>query len=222
MTMELSFFPVLNQELRTKAYNEIAQLSKLEISFPLEKSMWNTLIKIPHYRQPTDRHCVPTCQKMVLEYARKQLKVNCPILSIKKIAKTTGINREGVVPKDAEKINDLLRRSKPPIKFQTVDMANFDEITEELKEERPVIVFINVLDLPDILWHAVVVVDFVPNGIIYHDPDENEDNCIKKLEIGVFMGKWSWRARLIKLLIEKRQQTYIPDYPKNQIPRENE
>lgn len=177
----------------TKAYNKIPQLSKLKISFHMKELVWNTLIDIPHFRQPTDRHCVPTCQKMVLEYARKQLKVNCPILSIKKIAKKTGINREGVVPKDAEKINELLRRSKPPIKFQTMDMANFGEIENELNEERPVIVFINALDPPDILWHAVVVVDFVPNEIVYHDPDEDEENCIKKLEIGVFMSKWTWR-----------------------------
>lgn len=171
------------------------------------------MLKVKHVYQVTDHHCIPACQKMVVEYARKELGVSCQNLSVKRIAKVTKINRDGVAPKDAERINDLLRRSKPPIKFQTLLMAKFDDIIEELSNKRPVIVMMNCMDPPDELLHAVVVVNYELNHISFDGPEvEEEENSIKDLEIGVFMSKWGWKAEMIKLLIGKVQQTTIVDY----------
>ncbi|MGA2385090.1 MAG: C39 family peptidase [Candidatus Bathyarchaeia archaeon] len=172
------------------------------------------MLEVPHFGQATDHHCVPTCQKMVIEYARQTLGVDCPVLSIKKIARITRIDRDGVVPEYAEKVNELLRRTKPPMKFQTQFGAEFNDITNELKENRPVIALINTREPPDELVHAVIIVDFVPNRIWYHDPDEDEKHAVKALEVGVFMSMWGWKNRLIKLLISKQQQTTIGDYNK--------
>ncbi len=153
---------------------------------------------------------------MLLEYARKEFGVDAPVLSIKKIARITKINRDGVIPEYTEKVNELLRRTKPPIKFKSEFGASFDDILNELNEKRPVIVFINTRQPPDELIHAVIVVDFVPNYVWYHDPEANEKNAVQSLEVGVFMSMWGWKNRLVKLIISKQQQTCIVDYPDRQ------
>ena len=91
-------------------------------------------------------------------------------------------------------------------------MSKFPEILKELNEEHPVIVWINIADEPsDTIWHAVVILDFSPetNMVTYDDPDENEKECIKGLEAGVFMKKWGFQSSLIKVLIGTKGQTYI-------------
>lgn len=171
-----------------------------------------TVLDVPHFEQATDHHCVPTCQKMILEYARVTFRVEMPVLSIKKIGRITKIDKDGVIPEYAEKVNELLRRTKPPIMFKTQFGASFDDITNELKENKPVIALINTRNPPDELVHAVIIVDFVPNRIWYHDPEEHEKSAVKSIEVGVFMNMWGWKNRLIKLLILKQQQTTIGDY----------
>jgi hypothetical protein len=169
-------------------------------------------VKIEHFRQPTDHYCVPACLKMVLDYMCKHFNVKCKPLSIKIIAKATKTNKDGTAPRDAENINALLHRAKPPIKFRLFEMSKFPEIVKELNEEHPAIAWINIADEPsDTIWHAVAIVDFNPenNMVTYDDPDENEKDCIKSLEAGVFTKKWGFQARLIKVLIGTKGQTLI-------------
>jgi hypothetical protein len=148
---------------------------------------------------------------MVLDYMCKHFNVKCKTLSLKTIAKTTKTDRDGTAPRATENVNFLLHRAKPPMKFQLFEMSKFPEIVKELNEERPVIVWINIAESPDTVWHAVVIVGFnLENNIVtYDDPDEDEKDCIKSLEAGVFIKKWGFQARLIKVLIGTKGQTYI-------------
>ena len=148
---------------------------------------------------------------MVLNYMCKHFNVKCKPLSVKTIAKTTKTNKDGTAPRAVENVNFLLHRAKPPMKFQLFEMSKFPEIVNELNEERPVIVWMNIAEPPDTIWHAVVIVNFNPdnNMITYDDPDEDERDCIKSLEAGVFTKKWGFQARLIKVLIGSKGQTYI-------------
>jgi hypothetical protein len=148
---------------------------------------------------------------MSLDYMCKHFNVKCKPFSLKTIAKTTKTNKDGTAPKAVENVNFLLHRAKPPMKFQLFEMSKFQEIVNELNKERPAIVWINIAEPPDTVWHAVVIVDFDPetNMLTYDDPDENEKDCMKSLEAGVFIKKWGFQARLIKVLIGTEGQTYI-------------
>lgn len=141
----------------------------------------------------------------------KHFNVKCKPLSIKTIAKTTKTNKDGTAPKAAENINFLLHRAKPPMRFRLFEISKFPEIIAELNDERPVISLINIADPPHTVWHAVVIIDFNPenNMVTYDDPDENEQDCVKSLEAGVFVKKWGFQARLIKVLLGTKGQTYI-------------
>ena len=167
-----------------------------------------------HFRQTTDHHCVPACQKMVLDYVCKHFRIKCKPLSITKIAKATLTNKyDGTAPRAVENVNSLLHRAKPPLKFKLFETSKFPDITSELDAERPAIVFLNVAEpsATVTIWHAVVITEFNPETymVTYVDPDENEPECMKSLEVGVFTKKWGFQARLIKVLIGTKGQTYI-------------
>ena len=169
-------------------------------------------MNVPHFHQPEDNYCIPTSQKMVLDYMIQNQKVKCKPFSISTIAKVTKTRViDGTAPKAAEYVNTLLHRAKPPIKFKLFEGQKFGEIIKELDEERPVIAIINLAELPRRVWHAVVIVNFDPetNMVTYDDPDENEDNPLISVEVGGFMKKWGRQARMIKVLLGTKGQTYI-------------
>jgi hypothetical protein len=170
-------------------------------------------MKINHWHQPEDNYCIPTCQKMVLDYMVQAHNIkNCKPLSISTLAKVTKTRViDGTIPKDAEKVNTVLHRTKPPIKFKLLEGQKFGEVSKELKDERPVITIINLAELPRTVWHAVVVSNFDPetNLITYHDPEDTEAESPRNMEVGVFMQKWGWQARMIKVLLGTGGQTYI-------------
>lgn len=149
---------------------------------------------------------------MVLDYITQNFNVKCKPLSICTIAKVTKTRiMDGTAPKAAEYVNTLLHRAKPPVKFKLYEGQKFGEIIKELDEQRPVIALINLAELPKRVWHAVVIVDFNPenNMVTFDDPDEIENDCLQSLEVGVFMKKWGWQARMIKVLLGTKGQTYI-------------
>lgn len=163
------------------------------------------------FGQPRQNYCVPACLKMVLEYARERNGPGIPLLSIKTIARAVKTEFEGTAPKDVENLNRLLYRSKPSVKFKAEFMSRFPTIERELREYRPVIVWMNSVDPPDIVWHAVVVSGFLPenNRVLLRDPENKE---LKNLEAGVFVSKWGLQARLIKVIIGEKEQTHIVDW----------
>jgi hypothetical protein len=169
-------------------------------------------LEVPLWNQPTDNYCVPTCIKMILEYLRQRYPNGIPQLSISRIAHIVNTQWDGVAPRDVENINEYFS-AKLCLQFKAQFMAHFPDIEKELREERPVIVWLNILPPPDLLWHAVVVVGFDPefNSVFYNDPWDNKE---KREEVGVFIQKWRTEAKMVKLLISKGQQTYLETYSK--------
>lgn len=148
---------------------------------------------------------------MVLEYVRQEHGKKIPRLSIKTISRVVKTTIDGTAPKDVENMNDALRRARPSVEFETEFLGRFPEIRKELDEGRPVIVWINCVEPPDMVWHAVVVTGFDPetNTVFYNDPD---GKVKKKEEVGVFIKKWGVQARLVKVLIGRKQQRYINEW----------
>lgn len=163
------------------------------------------------FGQPRPNYCVPACLKMVLDYARERNGSGVPRLSIKTIARVVKTKFEGTAPKDVENLNRLLYRSRPSVKFKAEFMGRFPTVEKELIEYRPVIVWINSVDPPDIVWHAVVVYGFQPetNHVLFRDPENKNP---RDMEVGMFVDKWGIQARLIKVIIGEKEQTHIVDW----------
>jgi hypothetical protein len=172
-------------------------------------------LNVPLFGQPMFYQCVPTCVKMVLEYARQQHGSKIPRLSIKTIARVIGTTIDGTAPKSVEKINERIREAQPSVEFETKFLGSFPEIVEELEERKlPVIVWINCVEPPAVVWHAVVVTGFDPetNTVFLNDPDGNVE---KTMEVGVFNQRWGVIKRLVKVLIGRIQQRYINEWTTN-------
>lgn len=168
-------------------------------------------LNVPMFGQPIFYYCVPACIKMVLEYIREKHGEKIPRLSIKTIARVVRTTIDGTTPKDVENMNEALRRAEPSVEFKAKFLSRFPEITKELNEERPVIVWINVVEPPDTVLHAVVITGFDPetNTVFFNDPDGGVE---KTEEVGVFIKKWGVHARLVKVLIGRKQQRHIDEW----------
>jgi ABC-type bacteriocin/lantibiotic exporter with double-glycine peptidase domain len=172
-------------------------------------------LNVPSWGQPSPNYCVPACIKMILEYLRQDYGDNIPRLSLSRIARIVETKWDGTSPKDVENINKYLE-TKVCIKFKAQFMGHFQDIEKELREKRPVIVWVNIAPAPNLLWHAVVVRGFDPdtNSVFFNDPWDNRE---KSEEVGVFIQKWSTEAKMVKLLISKAEQTSLEAYPKEQL-----
>lgn len=168
-------------------------------------------LDVPIFRQPIVYYCVPACIKMVLEYARREHGTKIPRLKISTIARIVKTTLDGTAPKDVENMNEHLARSVPSVEFKTEFLCRFPELRAELDAERPVIVWINCVDPPDTVWHAVVVTGFDPetNKVFYNDPDSTTQ---KEEDVGVFNRKWGVQGRLVKVLIGRKQQRHINEW----------
>jgi len=168
-------------------------------------------LNVPIWGQPVRNYCVPACLKMLLEYLREKYGEAIPKLSISQISRIVNTQWDGTAPKDVENINKYFE-AKLCIDFKAEYMRRFPEIQRELKEERPVITWINSQKPPDILWHAVVVRGFDElNFVIFNDPWD----CKRKAEeVGVFISKWGTEAKMVRLLISKEKQSNLDEYPR--------
>lgn len=169
-------------------------------------------LNVPMFGQPIFYYCVPTCVKMVLEYVReKHGKTRIPRLSIKRIANVVKTTVDGTAPRDVENMNEALSGAVPSVEFEAKFLSRFPEVIEELNGERPVIVWINVVEPPDIVLHAVVITGFDPetNKVFFNDPDGAVE---KTEEVGIFVRKWGDYARLVKVLIGRKQQRHINEW----------
>jgi len=169
-------------------------------------------LDVPLFGQPMFYYCVPTCIKMVLEYVRKKHGKKIPRLSIKTIARVVKTTIDGTAPKDVENMNDYLSKVVPSVEFKTEFLSRFPEVRKELEDkENPVIAWINCVEPPDMVWHAVVVTGFDPrtNTVFFNDPDGSIE---KKEDVGKFIKKWGVQARLVKVLIGRKQQRHINEW----------
>lgn len=170
---------------------------------------------VPFYKQAEKMYCYPTCVKMVLEYAIKELKIKQKKLSVKKIARTLNTGPlTGTAPGSVELINSLLGDSKPPILFKSKLAGNITDVKDELDNKRPLIAWINISgDEGDPVWHTVVIIryDEEKRVITYVDPLKNVDDHEVTEDSGFFMDvRLGSRRHIIKLvLVSEAQKTLI-------------
>jgi len=178
-------------------------------------------MNVPKWGQGNDHNCVPTCLKMVLEYLSDKHGEKIPRYSIKTIARVIETKLDGTTPKKVEQLNAFLGKAIPSVEFETGFMRTFPEILNELNNERPVIVWINVRDPPEKLWHAVVLTGFDPNTnmLYYNDPWDKSE---KISEVGSFIHMWGIEARMVKVLIGKTHQRHIQEWTIAQPSEEQE
>jgi len=178
-------------------------------------------LNVERFGQPQPYQCVPTCLKMVLEYIRANHGNKIPRLSIKTISRIVKTTKDGTIPKDVERMNEALRKANPSIEFEVKLLSRFPEILQELNENNnPVMVWINNVEPPDIVWHAVVVIGFNPetNEVYYNDPWDNSE---KSEDAGIFSKKWGVQSRMVKVLIGKKKQRHVDEWALKNVDGEN-
>jgi len=152
------------------------------------------------------------------------------VFSISKIAKITKTrDLDGTPPRAVENLNQHLLKARPNLSFVYREGSKFTEIVKEVNEKHlPVIVYLNPLErynpnrtLP--VLHAVVVVEYdSDNHLVYFDdPEEdNEENAIQSLEVGVFTKRWEWQKKWVQILLGKGQ-TYMHGFlPEGEVANE--
>ena len=118
-------------------------------------------------------------------------------------------------------MNEALRKANPSIEFEVKLLSRFPEILQELNENNnPVMVWINNVEPPDIVWHAVVVIGFNPgtNEVYYNDPWDNSE---KSEDAGIFSKKWGVQSRMVKVLIGKKKQRHVDEWTLKNVDGEN-
>jgi hypothetical protein len=158
---------------------------------------------------------MPTCLKIVLNYASDVLGIQQRKIRLGTIAKTIGATPVmGTTLGSVEFINSRLDESHPPMKFKRQLSGTYDEIKTEIDEDRPVIAWIDKRQIvDDEVWHSVVINGYDEDlrRIYYCDPALSEEYWQKESESGDFiMNKLSPQGHLVKLIIGgKGQQTLI-------------
>jgi uncharacterized protein YvpB len=173
-------------------------------------------LDVERFGQAQPYQCVPACIKMVLEFLGKNYGDNIPRLSVSKISRIVKTMKEGTIPKDVERINEILCKGNPVVEFKAKLLGRFPEISQELEDNKnPVIVWINTVEPPDVVWHAVAVIGFDPetNKVVYNDPWDNKE---KTEDVGTFSKKWGVEGRMVKVKIRKTHQRHVDEWaPQN-------
>ncbi len=150
-------------------------------------------IRVPYFKQESWYTCGPACLRMVLAFfgitrTESEVKAACGTTELG----TTTMQ----ISSAAQKFN---------LKAFSVKNANIDDIKQEIKEGRPVIVLVD----PSYLYggisgfgHFIVVVGFTNIGIIYHDPDiPDGESMLCNLET---FGS-AWNAMRCWLVVIKKE-----------------
>ena len=146
------------------------------------------------------------------EYTRKRIR-KLSLSTIAKIVQTRAL--DGTAPRDVERMNDVLGDSIPSIEFKFEAGNRISDIRQELNNDRPCIAWINVVNLPDELWHGIVITGYDPvrNTLSYNNPDALTPHIgYSEMEIGRFNERWDNRGMLVKVIIGKRIQRKIPSF----------
>jgi len=147
-------------------------------------------LKIPYFKQESWYTCGPACLRMVLSFfgiARTEAEVM-------KECDTTELGTTTV------KISTAAY--KFGLKSSSLKNANIDDLKNELRKGRPVIVLID----PSYLYggvsgfgHFIVIVGFSDEEIIYHDPDVSEGEYMR-INNSAFQNSWeSTRCWMISM-----------------------
>lgn len=93
-------------------------------------------LDVERFGQAQPYQCVPVCIKMILEYLRKNHGDGIPRVSISKISRIVKTMKEGTIPKDVEKMNDVLCKGNPVVEFKAMLLGRFSVISQELADNK--------------------------------------------------------------------------------------
>lgn len=147
-------------------------------------------IDLPWLSQEQDYSCLPACVRIVLSHFGMNLSEQEIGLACKTTPRGTDLD---------EAAAGLISLG---LKVMKLKQAGIDEILRSLKQQRPVIAFLSVQELPygfAIGMHAVVVNGYEENQVSFIDPARGEEITIS---MKTFLK--AWRARACRgLIIEK-------------------
>lgn len=161
--------------------------------------------------QPGNHTCAPTCLKMVLNYVRDNLKVKVREMDIFEIANTIGTTVGGGTKfEKVSHINKKLLKSSREVAFQPDEGHNFEEITRELEQSRPVIAWL-IEGERHAFGHSVVITHYSKTTLKVHYLDPITGYHEK--DVTVFMTQWQRQNNiLIKLKISTRANHKIEEF----------
>ena len=149
---------------------------------------------------------------MIFMYISNCLEGQAPNLDISDIAKIIETRADGTLIENVRNLNTNLTvlRAIPSLEFDVgLKMHSLSEIEEEIKNNRPVIAWVELSEGIRRYAHAIVITDLDRNLIYYNDPMFGE----MQEDIGAFMSKWERLDRLlIKVKIGKREQRLLDEY----------
>jgi len=137
------------------------------------------VLSVPHFSQETDGYCLPACAQMVLNYLGV-------VRSQAEIALQLGTRANIGTP------HSHLTRLKSPTIDVLYAAGDWDDLQQNLGQERPVIVFVQAGELPH--WrgrksrHAVVAVAIGPDIVTVLDPASSPEPI--DMPVGDFMLAW--------------------------------
>ena len=159
--------------------------------------------------------CVPRCVKMVFMYISNCLEGRAPDMDINDIAKITETRKDGTLIEDVRNLNKNKEviQAIPSLEFDvSLKPHSLSEIEDEIKNHRPLIVWVELSEGHRKCPHAVIVTGFEKDDkhlIFYNDPIFGE----QQEEIGAFMARWERVDRLlVKVKIGKREQRLLEEY----------
>lgn len=171
-------------------------------------------LNVPQYRQTKDYTCVPSCCKMILDYANQFILTDPePIRDEDEIAKIMNTDITGTIFSDVENINEILTVSIPSLEFIAEFQAHtLADLRKELQSALPSSVWIYLPVDGKFYSHSVVITGMDDNEktISYNDPLYGKEFTISQSK---FMSMWeSNGARLIKTKIGRIKRETLEKY----------
>jgi len=150
------------------------------------------IIKVPYFKQENWYTCGPSCMRMILAYLGVKT-------TEKDVMNACGTTELGTT---STQISDAFVKFK--VKASSIKNANIDDLKNEIKEGRPVIVLID----PSQIYggvsgfgHFIVIVGINDDEVKYHDPDEPHGDYIK-CDFETFLQAWNttrnWMIKIEK------------------------
>jgi len=149
---------------------------------------------------------------MIFMYISNCLGGSAPALDIDDIAEIIETRTDGTLIENVRNLNINLTvlRAIPSLEFDVdLKMHSLSEIEEEVKNNRPVIAWVELSEGIHKCAHAIVITDLNKDLIYYNDPIFGE----VQEGSGTFMSRWERLDRLlIKVKIGKREQRLLDEY----------
>lgn len=173
-----------------------------------------TRLGVPHIYQSDGHSCVPYCLLMVLKALHSKHE-GIVVPSIERISEIIGTTQLGTEFNSIEKINFLIEESIPSVEFKTdTSYPSWDSIVNDLKDQKPVITWIECHDLLGIPFtHSIVIDGYSKNKVFYKDPLYG----IIEENITSFLTKWDAVDRYtIRVKVGERIERKLTEFIKGE------